>query len=199
MQQASGGREGQKARTRRDLLDTAVRLIQAGGRPTVEEVAEQAGVSRRTAYRYFRSQEHLLADAAMEAVRPDMARIVEAVEQPRDAEARVLALVSAMHEGNRQYEPQLRAILAANLAADDPTPGEARRGHRRVDWVRQALRPLEGKLEPGAYETLVSGLCVIVGYDAYRLLRDMRGLSHDEIEPVVRWMAVSLVRAAGRD
>jgi hypothetical protein len=65
-----------------------------------------------------------------------------------------------------------------------------------VEWVRQALRPLEGRLGPAAFETLVSGLCVIVGYHAYRLLRDMRGLTHDEIEPVVRWMAVSLVKAA---
>ncbi|MGZ3272231.1 MAG: TetR/AcrR family transcriptional regulator [Caulobacteraceae bacterium] len=197
MQQASEGRQGQKARTRRDLLDTAVRLIQAGGRPTIEEVAEAAGVSRRTAYRYFRSQDHLLADAALEAVRPEMARIVEAVERPQDVEERVLTLVSAMHHGNRRYEPQLRAILAANLAEEEPAPGEPRRGHRRVEWVRQALRPLEGRLEPDAFETLVSSLCVIVGYDAYRLLREMRGLSHDEIEPVVRWMAVSLVRAAG--
>jgi len=199
VQQASGGREGQKARTRRDLLDTAARLVQAGGRPTVEEVAEAAGVSRRTAYRYFRSQEHLLADAGMEAVRPEMAGIMEAVERPQDVEARVLALVAAMHEGNRRYEPQLRAIVAANFAQEAAAPGEPNQGHRRVEWVRQALRPLEGRLEPAAFETLVSGLCVTVGYHAYRLLRDMRGLTHEEIEPVVRWMAVSLVRAAGEN
>lgn len=196
MQEADSGRQGQKARTRRDLLDTAARLMQAGGRPTLEEVAEAAGVSRRTAYRYFRSQEHLLADAALEAVRPQIARMVEAAEMPDDAEGRVLALVSAMHEGNRRYEPELRAILAANLSDERPGGPEPRRGHRRVDWVRQALGPLRGRLAPEAFETLVSALCVVVGYDAYRLLRDVRGLGHEDIEPVVRWMALSLVRAA---
>lgn len=198
MQEANAGRQDQKARTRRDLLETAARLLRDGSRPTLEEVAEAAGVSRRTAYRYFRSQDHLLADAALENLRPEMARVVAAASKPADGEDRVLTLISALHPGNREYEPQLRAILAASLAepAPDGPPAEPTRGHRRVDWIRNAAAPLEEQLSPQTYETLVSALTVITGYDAYRVLRDMRLLEHDEIGRVIDWMARTVLKAA---
>ncbi len=47
---------GPRARTGRLMLDTAIRLMQGGATPSVSEVAEAAGVSRATAYRYFPSQ-----------------------------------------------------------------------------------------------------------------------------------------------
>lgn len=195
--QVGPGRAGQKARTRRDLLATAVRLLAEGQRPTVEEVAAVAGISRRTAYRYFRSQEHLLADAALESLRPEIAQLVESAGKPRDGLDRVLTLLSALHAGNEKYEPQLRAILLASLsdpegsAATDPV-----RGGRRVDWIKQATAPLHAELSPRTHEMLVSALTVIAGYDAFRLLRQMRQLSNGEIEKVVRWMASALVSAA---
>ena len=51
---------GPKARTRRLMLATATRLMQAGAIPSVSEVAEAAQVSRATAYRYFPSQAALV-------------------------------------------------------------------------------------------------------------------------------------------
>ena len=51
------GRPNQKTRTRKDLLQAAARLMKQGGPPTLEEVAEEALVSRATAYRYFPSVE----------------------------------------------------------------------------------------------------------------------------------------------
>lgn len=197
MQDVSTGRARQKARTRRDLLETGARLVAQGGRPTVEEVAEAAGISRRTAYRYFRTQEHLLADVALESLRPKITQLVEAAAKPRDAEDRVLTLLSALHKGNQKYEPQLRAILAASLSDEaGSATTDPERGGRRVDWIRQALSPLREEVSSRSYETLVSALTVIAGYDAFRLLRQMRGLSNNEIERVVRWMASALIASA---
>ena len=55
------GRTRQKQRTRDHLIAAARELIKAGDTPRVEEVAEAAGISRPTAYRYFASQAELLA------------------------------------------------------------------------------------------------------------------------------------------
>ncbi len=197
MQDDKSGRVRQKARTRRDLLETGSRLVADGGRPTVEEVAEAAGISRRTAYRYFRTQEHLLADIALESLRPKITQLVEAAARPRDAEDRVLTLLSALHKGNQKYEPQLRAILAASLSDEAGTATtDPERGGRRVDWIKQALAPIREELPSRTYETLVSALTIIAGYDAFRLLRQMRRSSNSEIEQVVRWMASALIAAA---
>src|SRR5215831_12539868 len=59
------GRESQKNRTRKALITAAGELMRAGWRPTVTDVAESAGISRATAYRYFPTQEMLLAEVAL--------------------------------------------------------------------------------------------------------------------------------------
>ena len=47
----AGGRARQKQRTRDSLVAAARLLVSDGATPTVEEVAETAGISRTTAYR----------------------------------------------------------------------------------------------------------------------------------------------------
>ena len=64
------GRAAQKLRTRQALMDTAVELVKAGRRPSVSAVADQAGVSRATAYRYFPSQDLMLSEAKIRAAPP---------------------------------------------------------------------------------------------------------------------------------
>src|SRR5579871_3348380 len=62
------GRESQKNRTRKELVAAASELMRAGRHPTVTDVAEAAGISRATAYRYFPTQELLWAEVALFAV-----------------------------------------------------------------------------------------------------------------------------------
>ena len=61
---------GPRARTRRLMLDTAIRLMQDGVTPSVSEAAEAAGVSRATAYRYFASQAALVQAVVDEGLGP---------------------------------------------------------------------------------------------------------------------------------
>src|SRR6185503_648192 len=65
------GRPNQKTRTRKDLLQAAARLMKQGGPPTLEEVAEEALVSRATAYRYFPRVEALMVEAAVDVAVPE--------------------------------------------------------------------------------------------------------------------------------
>src|ERR1043165_3475983 len=62
---ATSGRERQKNRTRRLLVETAADLIRGGHAPSVAELAEAADVSRATGYRYFPTKEMLLAEVAL--------------------------------------------------------------------------------------------------------------------------------------
>ena len=67
---ANMGRPNQRRRTRKDLLQAASRLMQQGKQPTLDEVAEEALVSRATAYRYFPSMDALLLEASLDVAAP---------------------------------------------------------------------------------------------------------------------------------
>ncbi len=67
---ARGPLSGPRARTGRLMLETAIRLMQSGATPSVSEVAEAAGVSRATAYRYFPSQAALVGAVVDEGLGP---------------------------------------------------------------------------------------------------------------------------------
>src|SRR5437868_14032189 len=98
MQDLNDGRAAQKARTRAALLQSARDLMQQGTRPTVEEAAIAVGISKRTAYRYFTSQEHMLAEAALEALRPELQDIIERPAGNAPAGERLTSLIVALHK-----------------------------------------------------------------------------------------------------
>src|SRR6516162_478032 len=59
-------RLNQRHRTRAALVHAAMQAVRRGETPTVESAAEDAGVSRAAAYRYFTSQQALLLETSLE-------------------------------------------------------------------------------------------------------------------------------------
>src|ERR1700730_2851563 len=112
--QAPSGRFKQRARTKTWLLQAAGKLLQSGNVPSVSEVADAAEVSRRTAYRYFPTQEQLLAEAALEALRPVVLEAFEGAV-PGDAEQRIELLTREVQKLAYQYEGVLQTILRLSL------------------------------------------------------------------------------------
>lgn len=205
---ASTGRPAQRNRTRASLLDAAARLIAAGHTPTTTEVADAAGVSRRTAYRYFPTQDQLLVEAALERLRPQVeAAIHEAQSAPtigaagrgRDdlalAIARIEATARVMTRLALENEHLLRTIQRLTLAGETAV-GVRPRGSRRIDWLTSAVEPIRDRLGPARFAHLVSALATCIGFDSLFVLRDVRGLAVEEAERVTLWMARSVVQAA---
>jgi AcrR family transcriptional regulator len=199
---APTGRERQKGRTRKALLAAAIELLATGQTPSITEVADAAEISRRTAYRYFPTQEQLLVEAALEGLRPS---IVDAVEtpasgQPDDAETRLDRTVLALQRGAIANEQLLRTMIRLTVSRPPPTdqthPAEPRRGYRRIEWIELALAPVRKQLGKKRFERLVSALTVCLGIDALIVLRDLRGLSDAEAEAVSLWSARALLRAS---
>lgn len=90
-----GRRARKKAETRDALIASAYALFRAHGfgATTMDEVAEHAGVSRRTAFRYFPTKEALVFPHRAER----LARFTELL---------------APHEGERPFDAVRRACLA---------------------------------------------------------------------------------------
>jgi AcrR family transcriptional regulator len=204
MASAPGGRVMQKGRTRRALLDAAVRLVSAGGQPSVGDVADAASVSRRTAYRYFPTQEQMLVEAALEGVRGIMTKAIEGPPSSRrdlaDVEARLDRAVHALQHSAAANEQLLRTMIRLTIstpaAPDSGDRATPKRGYRRIEWIELALKPVRKSLGKRRYERLVSAIAMCVGIEALIVLRDLRGLSERDAEDVSRWAAAALLRAS---
>jgi AcrR family transcriptional regulator len=187
------GRTRQKLRTRRDLLATAGRLISEGLRPTVAEVADAADVSRRTAYRYFPTQEKLLGEASRERVRAAPAGLAE-----EDLDKRLDALVQSMQATAAEHEHLLRTMVHLTVL-EKPQPGTRPRGSRRVEWIELAVGSLKSRLDRAAYARLVTALSLIVGIEALIVMRDLRGLGISQAIQTSQWMARAVLRETLRE
>jgi AcrR family transcriptional regulator len=190
------GRVRQKLRTRRVLLESAAKLLAAGRRPSVTEAADAAGVSRRTAYRYFQTSERMLADAALEKLRPALESAIDASAPGAsvgDVEARLDALVKKMQQLAIEHETLLRTMIHETVLAP-AWAVEPRRGTRRLAWIESAVKPLRKRLGRGQYKRMVSALALCTGIEALLVLRDICGLSPGELTRVSQWMSRAIVR-----
>jgi AcrR family transcriptional regulator len=196
--QVESGRARQKRRTRNLLLRAAAALVERGEVPTVAGVADAAEVSRRTAYRYFPTQEQLLAEASLECLRPRVERIIEAARKQFDAATALEHTVGQIQNLTIEHEELLRTILRLSL---DRRLGESTpiRGRRRVDWIESALSTVKSALRKRDYERLVSALTLCVGIESLTILRDVRGLSSPQSVAVCCWAARALLETAMRE
>lgn len=193
------GRPNQKQRTRKDLLDAAARLSRAGQRPTLEEVAEAALVSRATAYRYFPSIEALLLEASLHLAAPDLGVLQDA--PPADPVARVCRVDAAFDEMIRTNEGALRLMLARTLerSLSGETPADLpARQNRRSPLIEAALEPVRESLAPDIHDTLVAALAIMIGTESFVATRDVLRLSDAKAREVRSWAIEALVGQALR-
>jgi AcrR family transcriptional regulator len=194
----AAGRDRQKARTRRALLEAAGRLLADGRSPSITEVADAAEVSRRTAYRYFPTQEQLHTEAALETLRSGIEEIVaHSPERGEDPEARLDRAVRAIQRSVIANESLLRTMVRLTVtpsARTKPDPMGRRRGYRRIEWIELALEPVRKRLGKRRFDRLVRALTLSIGIEAMIVLRDLNGLSEEEAESVSRWTARALLR-----
>ena len=195
-------RVNQKRRTRAALVDAAQRLLEQGRTPTVAETADEALVSRATAYRYFPSHEHLLLEVVLERSIDEIDRAaVDAFAGSDDAATRVAELVSATHQEIAANEAGFRSLMRLSTAqsrSDQPTVASIR-GGRRLQWIEQATEPLARELDAQARRRLAHALALVVGAEAYVVLRDLCGLDRAEADETLRWVVRALVTSAQGD
>jgi len=193
-QPAGAGRAAQRRRTRKAIVEATSRLLAAGADPSVNDIAAAADVSRRTIYTYFPTLDQLLLDAAAGAMNPDVENAIDAAG-PGDPRARTAALIAAISDGMTQTLPLGRKLIKLTVDAPPAAP-VPRRGYRRIQWIEQAIEPIRPQLDPGRFGQLVSQLAVIIGWEAFVVLFDVRGLDADQAREVLTAAALSIIDAA---
>ena len=188
-----------RERTRRLLLDAARELLRSGRPLTVQSVADQAGVSRATAYRYFSSNDSVAVQATMPLHDDPFADPAWPYSRPdpdSDPPTRAAAVVRSMGEWAFDHAQELRTLLALSLEPDSEARGLSRHGKlRRAQWIEGLLADLPGSVEQDTRRRLAAALLPLFGADAIVWTTDVAGLDREAALDVLAWTASTLVRA----
>ena len=190
----AAGRHNQRARTRKDLLDAASRLLKQGHTPSVDDVAIEAKMSRATAYRYFPSAEMLIVETTLDLAMPEADSILaDASDDPVERLVRVDAALEEVLAANR---PAFRIMLAQSLQRSQDATDFPVRQNRRSALIEAALAPARDRFHPAALQRLTSALAVVIGTESMVAFSDVLQLDPTQAGDVRRWMIRSLVDAA---
>jgi AcrR family transcriptional regulator len=196
---AEDPRANQKARTRAAIVAAARELYRQGTALTVEQAADQARVSRATAYRYFPTKEALLVEVS--DITPDLAPVeaLLANSATSDVETRLLLVLDTFDRIVLADEEHVRTAtrvyldtwLRSHRNGDDaPVVREG----RRMRWLETVLAPLDD-LPPERKRLLQAALALTLGGEAIITMKDVARLDNEETLAVLRWAATALLRA----
>lgn len=189
-----------RARTRRLMLETAISLMQEGQTPSISEVAEAAGVSRATSYRYFPSQAALVNAVVNAALGP----ILDWKPESTRVEDRVADLMGVSLRRIGEFEATFRAALKLSLdqwartrAGTLGLEAPLSRGNR-VELLRNAVAPLHGTVSEQDLDRLTKGLSLVFGIEAFVVLKDIWKMDQDDVEQTIIWVAQALLSSINR-
>ena len=190
-------RANQRYRTRKDLIAAAEQLMKNGHKPSLEDIAAAARVSRATAYRYFPNVEALLIEAPLDSAAPDIEALFKQ-DASTDPEQRIDKAEAAMHRMAFDNEAGIRLMLAATLtrAAEGRDATVPLRQNRRGPLIDAALAPARARFGKVTYARLRAALAVIFGSESMIVFRDVLRLDEKEARQVKSWAVKALVRAA---
>lgn len=176
-------------------------MIKQGRRPSLEEVAEEARVSRATAYRYFSSIDALLVEAPIDVAVPDAADLFGDTS-PDDPVERLVLVETALHDMISDNEVPLRLMLALSLqrSLDGESDGDLPvRQNRRTALIDAALAPARTRFAADDLKSLTAALALVMGTEAMVVFKDVLQMTDNDAQNVRRWAIRALVEAARTD
>ena len=181
--------------TRRAILEAAVELFleRHGDGFSVQEVADRAGLTHRTVYRYFPTRQELLGATAQHlapGLAEDPFREVSSVEEWIDA-------IGAHFAGTETNFDVVRSILAATLASEDLRLfGQDIRDRDAHRW--EVFRRQFPHLSEGDARRTFATLRHLMSSTSYVFFRLRFGMSPDEATEAIRSNASQMVEQAAR-
>lgn len=189
------GRVAQRRRTRRAILDATVELLRSGAEPSVNKVAAAAEVSRRTVYLYYPTLDQLVLDATLGTLNTDVDQALQALTST-DPHARLDTLVTALFTTMESSLPLGRKLIKLTVDQPAPADGQPRRGHRRVGWIEWVVEPWRTSLGSQVHADLVSALTLVIGWEAFIALLDVRRLTPARAKTVTLHAAHAILETA---
>jgi AcrR family transcriptional regulator len=165
-----------------------------GQLPKVADVAKEALVSRATAYRFFSSDEALIAEAAIDVRTPTATQLFEG-DRSLDPEERLLKANAVMHDVVWKNQKQMRFIVARLLDQSNGSR-EMPRQNRRTDFIHTALAPARDRFDAATYRKLCAAVALVIGAESMFVFHDVLQIEEAEARKVENWVVRVLTQAA---
>lgn len=193
------GRVHRTLRSRRAICEACLDLIQEGVlQPGADQVAERAGLSRRSIFNHFADLAELY-DAVVEAGLQRCAPLLKEVPPDAPLERRIELASEIRSNFLEAAAPFTRALGAQSLAgpASEPALRVLKDGatRQRDDLGRIFADVLEGRSASERLE-IVEAMVAATSPATWEFLRRSRGLSHARARGVVRRTLAALLTTA---
>ena len=192
------GRRLRRALNREAVVNALLDLYGEGNlRPSTDEIAERAGISPRSLFRYFEDADDLAGEAVTRQLRRAMPLLPFAVGPDAPFDVRVVALVD---QRLRLFTTLGQAAHVARLRAPfQPRLAKSLRDGRKFlrSQVRTLFTPELMSMADDDSEAALAAADVLTGFESYQLLTGDQGLTVDEAKSVLLGALVVLLTPKG--
>ena len=194
----NSGRVNQKQRTRQTLLEATRLLLSKNETFTIDDVAEEAEVSRATVYRYFPNIDTLILETLLvERYKIDFQLFKTGASN--NVVERASHLQEIMFSYVQKNELSFRKFLSVVVAQDKNDKVKQKRGGWRLKIIEEAIAPLEPELPETNYKNLKIALATMVGIESHVVGKDVCKHKDEEVKDALNWAIRKLVWAAQQE
>lgn len=199
MEKKNGGkkRELQKLQTRFKILTAARELMHRDERISLEDIAEKAGISRATMYRYFSNIDLLFAEATLDTHSKHPEILKEEVKG-KQMSNRIFHIQDYYNSIIIAKETAYRRYLSAAIS-ESVTAGQHLRGARRVKALTLALASYKKNLGEDTFKKLIHSASLLMGIESVITTRDVCKLNEEESLETLRWAMEMLLKGVEHD
>lgn len=191
------GRTKQKKKTRIRIINAAKKLMSDNSKVSIEEVAEEAQVSRATIYRYFTNIDLLCTEASLDIHFLTPVQLYDKVKD-RPLDECILFIQNYYNKMAQEHELIFRRYLSATLLESFGSKKKIR-GARRVEAMILALEPYKTQMSKKDLMNLKNISTVLMGIEAIIVSKDVCGLKNKETNDTLKWAFEMILKGMNID
>ena len=179
------GRSNQKKKTRARIVNAAKKLMSDNRNVSIEEVADEAKISRATIYRYFTNIDLLCTEASLDIHFLTHVQLFDKVKDWPLTEC-ILFIQNYYNNMAQEHELIFRRYLSATLI--EPFGSNKKiRGARRVEAMSLVLEPYKSQMSKTDLDNLKNISTILMGIEPVIVSKDVCRLQNNQTNDTLKW------------
>ncbi len=184
------GRRRQKLATRKKILEAASKIAKLNKPLNMDEIAQTAGISRATIYRYYSNTDSIATELILHLNVPDGEKLAKKHVNDSLSEA-MLGIQASYLDFILKNENPSKRFLGAFLSSSDP---KLERGQNRITTIRNYLNSNGKAIKESDKEKLATIAVLLMGIEAILVTKDVCDLSTEKSKETLKWAMEMLLK-----